>query len=115
MLSTISLESSVRRILVEKRRGFDLEARALKRDLIESLHIDTIENVRILCLHSSLRPGTPMPQRRKASVGQKTVPSPPTPEPSEDSGRKPWAPGEGGAVGGESPGDSETHSPYNCE
>ena len=56
-----------------------------------------------------------MPQRRKASVGQKTVPSPPTPEPSEDSGRKPWAPGEGGAVGGESPGDSETHSPYDCE
>ena len=48
MLSTISLESSVRRILVEKRRGFDLEARALKRDLIESLHIDTIENIRIL-------------------------------------------------------------------
>ena len=48
MLSTISLESSVRRILVEKRQGFDLEARALKKDLIESLHIDTIENVRIL-------------------------------------------------------------------
>ena len=48
MLSTISLESSIRRILVEKRRGFDLEARALKRDLIESLHIDTIENIRIL-------------------------------------------------------------------
>lgn len=48
MLSTISLESSVRRILVEKRQGFDLEARALKKDLIESLHIDTIENLRIL-------------------------------------------------------------------
>ena len=31
MLSTISLESSVRRILVEKRQGFDLEARALKK------------------------------------------------------------------------------------
>ena len=30
MLSTISLESSVRRILVEKRQGFDLEAKALK-------------------------------------------------------------------------------------
>ena len=45
MLSTISLESSVRRILVEKRQGFDLEARALKKDLIESLHIDTIENL----------------------------------------------------------------------
>ena len=40
MLSTISLESSVRRILVEKRQGFDLEAKALKKDLIESLHID---------------------------------------------------------------------------
>ena len=48
MLSTISLESSVRRILVEKRQGFDLEARDLKKDLIESLHIDTIENIRIL-------------------------------------------------------------------
>ena len=36
MLSTISLESSVRRILVEKRQGFDLEAKALKKDLIES-------------------------------------------------------------------------------
>ena len=48
MLSTISLESSVRRILVEKRQGFDLEARALKKDLIESLHIDTIENIRVL-------------------------------------------------------------------
>ena len=48
MLSTISLESSVRRILVEKRQGFDLEAKALKKDLIESLHIDTIENLRIL-------------------------------------------------------------------
>ena len=48
MLSTISLESSVRRILVEKRQGFDLEAKSLKKDLIESLHIDTIENVRIL-------------------------------------------------------------------
>ena len=48
MLSTISLESSVRRILVEKRQGFDLEAKSLKKDLIESLHIDTIENLRIL-------------------------------------------------------------------
>ena len=60
-----------------------------------------------------------MPQGRKASVGQKTVPSPPTPEPSEDSGRKPWASGEGGAVaqflGRKSPEDSEIHSPYSCE
>ena len=35
MLSTISLESSVRRILVEKRQGFDLEAKALKKQLKE--------------------------------------------------------------------------------
>ena len=38
----------VRRILVEKREGFDLEARALKKDLIENLHLDKIENLRIL-------------------------------------------------------------------
>ena len=37
MLSTISLESSVRRILVEKRQGFDLEARDLKKDLMQNL------------------------------------------------------------------------------
>ena len=48
MLDTISLESSVRRIFVEKRPGFDLEAKALKKDLIESLHIEGIENIRIL-------------------------------------------------------------------
>lgn len=48
MLNARSLESSVRRILVEKRPGFDLEAKALKKDLIESLHIDKIENIRIL-------------------------------------------------------------------
>ncbi|MGL6105851.1 phosphoribosylformylglycinamidine synthase, partial [Romboutsia sp.] len=48
MLDTISLESSVRRILVEKRQGFDLEATALKNDLVENLHIDTIEDIRIL-------------------------------------------------------------------
>ncbi|MGL5695097.1 MAG: phosphoribosylformylglycinamidine synthase [Peptostreptococcaceae bacterium] len=39
---------SVKRILVEKRQGFDLEAKALKKDLIESLHIDTIEDIRVL-------------------------------------------------------------------
>ncbi|EQE40017.1 phosphoribosylformylglycinamidine synthase [Clostridioides difficile Y401] len=38
----------VRRVLVEKREGFDLEAKALKKDLVESLHIDNIENLRIL-------------------------------------------------------------------
>ncbi|MCH1959044.1 phosphoribosylformylglycinamidine synthase [Romboutsia hominis] len=48
MLDTISLESSVRRIFVEKRPGFDLEAKALKKDLIESLHIKGIESIRIL-------------------------------------------------------------------
>ena len=41
---TLVLESTVRRVLVEKRAGFDLEAQSLKKDLIESLHIDTIEN-----------------------------------------------------------------------
>ena len=45
---TLVIESTVRRVLVEKRAGFDLEAQSLKKDLIESLHIDTIENVRIL-------------------------------------------------------------------
>ena len=39
---------SVKRILVEKRKGFDLEAKALKKDLVESLHIDTIEEIRVL-------------------------------------------------------------------
>ena len=45
---TLVLESTVRRVLVEKRAGFDLEAQSLKKDLIESLHIDTIENIRVL-------------------------------------------------------------------
>lgn len=48
MLNTTGLESSVRRILVEKRDGFDLEAKALKKDLVESLHINSIEDLRIL-------------------------------------------------------------------
>lgn len=48
MLNTIRLESSVRRILVEKREGFALEAIALKKDLIESLHIEGIDNIRVL-------------------------------------------------------------------
>ncbi|MGX4598258.1 phosphoribosylformylglycinamidine synthase [Faecalimicrobium sp. JNUCC 81] len=48
MLKAISLESDVKRVLVEKRKGFDLEARALKKDLTQSLHIDSIDNIRIL-------------------------------------------------------------------
>ena len=39
---------NVKRILVEKRQGFDLEAKALKKDLVENLHIDTIEDIRVL-------------------------------------------------------------------
>ena len=39
---------NVKRILVEKRQGFDLEAKALKKDLVESLHINTIEDIRVL-------------------------------------------------------------------
>ena len=39
---TLVLDSKVRRVLVEKRLGFDLEAQSLKKDLMESLHIDTI-------------------------------------------------------------------------
>ena len=39
---------NVKRILVEKRQGFDLEAKALKKDLVESLHINTIEDLRVL-------------------------------------------------------------------
>ena len=54
-MNTIALQSTVRRVLVEKRQGFDLEAQSLKRDLVESLHIDTIENIRVLnrydCCH----------------------------------------------------------------
>ena len=45
---TLVLDSKVRRVLVEKRLGFDLEAQSLKKDLMESLHIDTIENIRVL-------------------------------------------------------------------
>lgn len=39
---------NVKRILVEKRQGFDLEAKALKKDLVENLHINTIEDIRVL-------------------------------------------------------------------
>ena len=46
-MNTIALQSKVRRVLVEKRPGFDLEAQSLKKDLIESLHIYTIDNIRV--------------------------------------------------------------------
>ncbi|RDY25492.1 phosphoribosylformylglycinamidine synthase [Romboutsia weinsteinii] len=48
MLNAISLGANVKRILVEKRAGFDIEAKALKKDLEESLHIDNIEDIRVL-------------------------------------------------------------------
>lgn len=48
MLNTGNKDSMVRRVLVEKREGFDLEAKALKKDLVESLHISNIDNLRIL-------------------------------------------------------------------
>ncbi len=48
MTGITSLKSTVKRILVEKKAGFDLEARHLKKELEESLHINTIENIRIL-------------------------------------------------------------------
>ena len=48
LMNSATLQSSVRRVLVEKRPGFDLEAQSLKKDLIENLHIDTIENIRVL-------------------------------------------------------------------
>ncbi|MDR0880788.1 MAG: phosphoribosylformylglycinamidine synthase [Clostridioides sp.] len=38
----------VRRVLVEQRPGFDNEARGLKKDIFESLHIDSVENIRVL-------------------------------------------------------------------
>lgn len=48
MLNTGNKDSMVRRVLVEKREGFDLEAKALKKDLVESLHISSVEDLRIL-------------------------------------------------------------------
>ncbi|WP_243444985.1 phosphoribosylformylglycinamidine synthase [Romboutsia maritimum] len=48
MLNTISVKSSVKRIFVQKRKGFDLEAMALKKDIVESLHINSIDNLMIL-------------------------------------------------------------------
>lgn len=48
MTTITNLKSSVRRLLVEKKQGFDSEAKHLKADLEESLYINTIENLRLL-------------------------------------------------------------------
>ena len=42
------MSSNVNRLLVEKREGFDLEAKALMKDLKDSLHIDCIDDLRLL-------------------------------------------------------------------
>lgn len=42
------MDKNVKRVLVEKRNGFDLEARALKKDIEESLHISSVESLRVL-------------------------------------------------------------------
>ncbi|MGM9536399.1 MAG: phosphoribosylformylglycinamidine synthase [Intestinibacter sp.] len=42
------MSSNVKRLLVEKREGFDLEAKALMKDLKDSLHIDCIKDLRLL-------------------------------------------------------------------
>lgn len=42
------MSSNVKRLLVEKREGFDLEAKALMKDLKDSLHIDYIDDLRLL-------------------------------------------------------------------
>ena len=42
------MSSNVKRLLVEKREGFDLEAKALIKDLKDSLHIDCIDDLRLL-------------------------------------------------------------------
>ena len=48
MPNTVDVDLSVKRVLVEKRDGFDIEAAALKKDLVENLHLSSVENVRIL-------------------------------------------------------------------
>lgn len=48
MPNTVDVVSGVRRVLVEKRDGFDLEANSLRKDLVENLHIASIENIRVL-------------------------------------------------------------------
>ena len=42
------MSSNVKRLLVEKREGFNLEAKALIKDLKDSLHIDCIDDLRLL-------------------------------------------------------------------
>ena len=42
------MSSNVKRLLVEKREGFDLEAKALMKDLKDSLHIDCIDDLRLV-------------------------------------------------------------------
>lgn len=42
------MDKNVKRVLVEKRNGFDLEARALKKDIEESLHITSVDSLRVL-------------------------------------------------------------------
>ena len=42
-MNTIALQSTVRRVLVEKRQGFDLEAQSLKRDLEKCYKVTTIK------------------------------------------------------------------------
>ncbi len=42
------MSSNVKRLLVEKREGFDPEAKALMKDLKDSLHIDCIDDLRLL-------------------------------------------------------------------
>lgn len=42
------MSSNVKRLLVEKREGFALEAKALMKDLKDSLHIDCIDDLRLL-------------------------------------------------------------------
>ena len=42
------MSSNVKRLLVEKREGFDFEAKALMKDLKDSLHIDCIDDLRLL-------------------------------------------------------------------
>jgi phosphoribosylformylglycinamidine synthase len=44
----IFLSKNVRRVFVEKRKGFDIESSALCRELIEYLGIDGLKNVRII-------------------------------------------------------------------
>ena len=42
------MSSNVKRLLVEKREGFDLEAKALMKDLKDSLHIDCYRRFKII-------------------------------------------------------------------